>query len=503
MAASQGSAETKAKRTLKVNQQHSPARNPIPGLKTSLRDRGERASHGGSSPGQKTVSPGQKQHDTNLSLGFIQGRVLALEGQAKDTEMEVKRLEKELEKEQEAGKRRDREIQGLLSKIVKMEEEKTGRDVDKAKLELEDETKKEMVQEKQRLDREIQGLLSKIVKMEEEKTGRDVDKAEDETKEEMAKEKQRLDKTKEEMDKVKEEMSLMKDDGVRREEAMAEKLNNMKIRRKEENEERMKSEAEVKEQLKKLKEEGTERRKTGDEVTMVKQVVQEPKDFLWVGDTKEGDEFVILTDSNGAGVTGDTVKRYVTKDKQRIGRIRVCTAYTLFEVFDKVQSGKMKVDGARVILDVTTNDVRGIRGLPRVTPEEIAGRVGRVVATLKEKGAKGVTVCEIKPMTTMDVTPYSELIRRRCQEKKINWCQTQFEVAHMREDGYHILPSSLKILDATYACAVVGVHVPHPTPAYRKWRHQLQQQEWPHIGERPGLNAWRRREEERTRNQIP
>jgi hypothetical protein len=458
MAASQGSAETKAKRTLKVNQQHSPARNPIPGLKTSLRDRGERASHGGSSPGQKTVSPGQKQHDTNLSLGFIQGRVLALEGQAKDTEMEVKRLEKELEKEQEAGKRRDREIQGLLSKIVKMEEEKTGRDVDKA---------------------------------------------EDETKEEMAKEKQRLDKTKEEMDKVKEEMSLMKDDGVRREEAMAEKLNNMKIRRKEENEERMKSEAEVKEQLKKLKEEGTERRKTGDEVTMVKQVVQEPKDFLWDGDAKEGDEYVILTDSNGAGVTGDTVKRYVTKDKQRIGRIRVCTAYTLFEVFDKVQSGKMKVDGARVILDVTTNDVRGTRGLPRVTPEEIAGRVGRVVATLKEKGAKGVTVCEIKPMTTMDVTPYSELIRRRCQEKKIGWCQTQLEVAHMREDGYHILPSSLKILDATYACAVVGVHVPHPTPAYRKWRHQLQQQEWPHIGERPGLNAWRRREEERTRNQIP
>ena len=50
------------------------------------------------------------------------------------------------------------------------------------------------------------------------------------------------------MDKVKEEMSLMKDDGVRREEAMAEKLNNMKIRRKDENEERMRSEAEVKEQ---------------------------------------------------------------------------------------------------------------------------------------------------------------------------------------------------------------------------------------------------------------
>jgi hypothetical protein len=196
------------------------------------------------------------------------------------------------------------------------------------------------------------------------------------------------------------------------------------------------------------------------------------------------------------------VNKYITRQKQRIGRIRVYTAYTLFKIFNKVQNKKTKVDGARVILDVTTNDVCDTRGLPHVTPEKFAGRVGKVVATLKEKGAKGVTICKVTPMTTMDVTPYSELIRRRCQEKKIGWCQTQLEVAHMREDGYHVVPTSLKILDATYVCAVIGVHVPHPTPTYRKWRHYLQQQEWPHMGDRQGLNAWRRREEERTINQI-
>ena len=131
-----------------------------------------------------------------------------------------------------------------------------------------------------------------------------------------------------------------------------------------------------------------------------------------------------------------------------------------------------------------------------MTPEEGGDRVGRVVATIKEKGARGVAVCEVKPMSLLDVTPFSDLLRRRCLESKIGWCQTQLEIANLKEDGFHILPPFLRVLDASYACAVMGVPVPHPTPAYRKWRHHKLQGEWPQL-ERGRMNVWRRREEER------
>jgi spore germination cell wall hydrolase CwlJ-like protein len=223
----------------------------------------------------------------------------------------------------------------------------------------------------------------------------------------------------------------------------------------------------------------------------------EPNDPQWEGATGDGEEYVILTDSNGAGVTETTVKRHIPIQKQRGCRIRVYTTYTLFEAFDKIKAGKIKVEGKRVIVDVTTNDVRGTRGLPRIRPGELVDRVGKVVAVLKEKGARGVTICEPKPMTLMDVFPYSDRLRQKCGERKVGWCQTQLGVKDLKEDGFHLLPSSLRVLDKTYAFAVMGVKVPHPTPIYFKWRHELTEQEWPRMRGREELNVWRRREEER------
>jgi hypothetical protein len=156
------------------------------------------------------------------------------------------------------------------------------------------------------------------------------------------------------------------------------------------------------------------------------------------------------------------------------------------------------VEGKRVIVDVMTNDLRGTRGMARVMPEEVMDRVGKVVAAIKEKGAKEVAVCEAKPMSLLNVTPFTDLLKRRCLASKIGWCQTQLGIGHLKEDGYHILPSFLQILDATYACAVMGVPVPHPTPTYRKWRHHELPEDRPRLE-----NAWRRREEERrTRTDI-
>jgi hypothetical protein len=222
----------------------------------------------------------------------------------------------------------------------------------------------------------------------------------------------------------------------------------------------------------------------------------ESNDAMWEGAAADGDEYLVLTDSNGAGTTQDTIKRHMPRERQNKCRIRVVSTYTLFEAFEKVRDGRIRVAGVRVILDVTTNDIRGARGQAQTTPQELTARVGKVVAIIKEKGARGVTICEVKPMNLMDVTPFSKLLHRNCKSRKIGWCQTQLGVGDLKNDGYHILPSSLKVLDGTYAYAVMGMPVPNPTQTYQKWRHQLMEQEWPQVG-KTKLNVWMRREEER------
>jgi hypothetical protein len=103
------------------------------------------------------------------------------------------------------------------------------------------------------------------------------------------------------------------------------------------------------------------------------------------------------------------------------------------------------------------------------------------VATIKEKGARGLAICKVKRISLLDVTPFSELLHKKCVANKIAWCKTQLEITNLKDDGYHILLSSLQVLDATYACAVIGVPVPHPTPNYKKWRHHNLQREWPRL----------------------
>jgi hypothetical protein len=243
--------------------------------------------------------------------------------------------------------------------------------------------------------------------------------------------------------------------------------------------------------------------------TAAKSTGQEPvepvesSDCLWEKTPEDGDLFVILTDSNGAGVTQETVRCHIPRKMQCGCRIRIYTTYTLFEAFSRIKDGKIKMEGARIIVDVMRNDVRGTKRQPQTTPDELVNRVGKVVAMLKEKGARDVTVSEVKPMTLKDVKPYSNRLRQRCMEKKVGWCQSQLGVEDLKEDGFHVLPSSLRILDKTYACAVMGVKVPHPMPIYQKWRHKLIEQEWPRMGQRPELNVWRREEERRIRTRVP
>ena len=184
-------------------------------------------------------------------------------------------------------------------------------------------------------------------------------------------------------------------------------------------------------------------------------------------------EFVILTDSNGRGMEPGNIEAHIPRESRGWGHrsnIRVEVAYTLLMVYERLQRGALKVDGAVVILDVTTNDVRGTTAMAQVEPDEVAWRYERVVRLLKQKGAVEVVCCEVKSMRFMDVTPYSNALHSLCLRLGIPGCATQIGVSHLGQDGFHILPSCLTILDRTYACAIMGVPVPCPPPAEDRYR---------------------------------
>jgi hypothetical protein len=90
-----------------------------------------------------------------------------------------------------------------------------------------------------------------------------------------------------------------------------------------------------------------------------------------------------------------------------------------------------------------------------------------------EKGAVGLVACELKPMSFMDVAPYSWAIHSAClrlrtHEDHVHGAHTQTCVSHLRKDGYHILPSFSTVLDMTYACAIRGIPVPCPTSSWNR-----------------------------------
>jgi hypothetical protein len=449
----------RGKRTINPNPKYATQ----PGMAATQHDRrGSLSSVTASSPAAASpmrhgvVSPMQQAHDTATMMRDLLARLVRVEaevGQLKAEQLNVeaevgqlkdkkRRLEEELTQEKKEGERRDKEMEELKKRSVMAEE--TERSVGAKDA--------------------IEAVVYEVEKNEL-KNG-----------------------VKEAMETMKAETSVMK-------RAAAKVMDRLEEERRREPRKEANDKAEMTNgDQTKAKEVTTDDRS----VTAAKGVV-DVGDPVWEGGVSNGDKYLILTDSNGAGVTEDTVKRHMPKEKRQKCRIRVVTTYTLFEAFDKIRDGKIKVEGARVVLDVTTNDIRGTRGQARTTPQELINRVGKVVAIMKEKGARGVAVCEVKPMNLMDVTPYSELLHHSCKGKNIGWCRTQLGVTNLRDDGYHILPASLRVLDATYAYAIMGKPVPHPTPTHQKWRHQLVEQEWPRAGERLELNVWKRREEERRR----
>ena len=214
-------------------------------------------------------------------------------------------------------------------------------------------------------------------------------------------------------------------------------------------------------------------------------------------------KYVILTDSNGRKATAHSILNHVPSQWREIFDIQIEAVYTTEEAFSRVGRGEVDVRNAVVIIDVLTNDVRGTRQRPAVSPEDLVWRVDMLRRRLREAGAKASIVCQLKPMEVADVTVYNTMLDDylRAQGGQGYGCRTQVRRQYLKRDGFHILPQFDSIIDRTYACALLGWEVPCPTPhtdfapesSRRRYRT-----EWPSLvrsdgGQRIGVEGpWNR-----------
>ena len=174
---------------------------------------------------------------------------------------------------------------------------------------------------------------------------------------------------------------------------------------------------------------------------------------------------VVLTDSNGRGATHHSIMNHVPKDQRSEYEVSIVVAYTLEEAHQRISRGELSIDGSIVVVDNLTNDVRGTRQRPAATPEQLISRVKKLQGVLGTAAA--AVICQVKPMQCTDVRPYNALLHDYLSSRKDHvsfGCKTQIRIGYLRDDGYHVKPQYDSIIDRTYACAILGLHVPCPTP---------------------------------------
>ena len=167
-------------------------------------------------------------------------------------------------------------------------------------------------------------------------------------------------------------------------------------------------------------------------------------------------------------------------------KIEIAVAYTLDEAIQRVDRGAINVRDAIVVVDTLTNDIRGTRLRPSLSPQELVRGVDRLRQVLKTAGAMAVVICQVKPMQLGDVTSHNDQITEYLKGQRWGFgCRTQIRLGHLKPDGFHVKPQFDSIIDRTYACAIKGAPVLDPTPVdqfvpdylRRRW-----QAEWPRIG---------------------
>ena len=199
---------------------------------------------------------------------------------------------------------------------------------------------------------------------------------------------------------------------------------------------------------------------------------------------------VIFTDSNGRESTHESIMNHVPRERRGEFDVEVAVAYTLEEAHRRTDRGEFQLEGAIVVVDNLTNDVRGTRGRSAVSPQQLMRLVDGLRRKVMAAGAVAVVVCQLKPMQTTDVTPYNDLLdcylRREKERGRDGFgCRTMIRMDSLKGDGYHLKPEFWSVLDRTYACAMLGIDVPFPTPwgdfapSYVRQRWET---EWPRLG---------------------
>ena len=262
-----------------------------------------------------------------------------------------------------------------------------------------------------------------------------------------------------------------------------------------------KERGEIKTELKKIKEVEKEWKKEKEEDRKLMKEIKEVVDKLAMKTGEEEEKggedddsgspykCVVLTDSNGKEVTEETIKNHIPAEKRAKYQIKIEVAYRLEDAYSRIDKGEIDVGGAYVIVDNVTNNVRGGKNHDPEPPDLVTDRVAALRELILEKAAKAVVVCELKPMKWVDVRAHSAMIHRyliSCGKSGYG-CRTQIRMRYLKEDGFHVQPKHLAILDKTYACALLGIYVPDPTPlgdlvpeyTRRRWEN-----EWPRMGGR-------------------
>ena len=204
-------------------------------------------------------------------------------------------------------------------------------------------------------------------------------------------------------------------------------------------------------------------------------------------DTDQVYKCVVITDSNGKDITQESIRNHMPTNKRAKYEISVVVAYRLEDAYERIKKGHVNVDNAYVVIDNITNNLRGGKNHAPESPELVMNRVAVLREFILARAAKAVVVCELKPMRRVDVRLASLMIHNYLVScgKAGYGCHTQIRMSFLKDDGFHVQPKHLSILDKTYACALLGIHVPDPTPfndltpesVRRSWEIQ-----WPRMG---------------------
>ena len=195
---------------------------------------------------------------------------------------------------------------------------------------------------------------------------------------------------------------------------------------------------------------------------------------------------IILTDSNGRGATENSIKEHIPRSRREEFEIAVVPTYTLEEAYYRVKRGEVDVNGAVVVIDCITNDVRGTQRKPAATPEEAVNRVDMLQGMLRANGAEDVITMQIKPMQFTDVTSHNHALNEYLlsQGGRGYGCETQIRLEYLRNDGFHVMRQYDSVIDKNYACALLGISPPSPTPQAEfepEYIRRKREVDWPHL----------------------